>query len=197
MLRVLLAAVTGGMVIRLWSLISPVLLPWPSEFVAPAATVLKPAGIASIQPTPEAIVKASVEATPLTAGRVASEADRPVVPFRGYYRPLYEYKSELSPLKQIGVDISVALVMAIASLAGPRNASWPRYFGVVLLTGLFAVLICNISQANRLDWDLDYLLVLCADHFVTVLLAAMIVTVIIHTNWPKPWVRSRGHSRTS
>src|SRR5262245_48097735 len=143
MLRVLFAAVAGGIVIRLWSLISPILLPWPSEFVAPGANVLKPAGPASIQPTSEAIVKASVEATPLTAGQVASEHNRPAIPFRGYYRPLYEQKSELTPLTQIGVDISVALVIAAASLACPSDISWPRYFALVGLTGLFAVLICN------------------------------------------------------
>jgi len=54
----------------------------------------------------------------------------------------------------------------------------------LVLGGLFAVLLADLSLAARANWPSDYLLVLCLDHFVSILLVAVVVTVTLRLPLP-------------
>lgn len=175
MLRILFAAIAGSLVLRLWALVSAALLPWPVVVVGP----LQPPTVAAVSPALPQTVPEQIAVQDQALQHPELGVEPPPLPVRSYHRLSALRVSSFETVHHVAADLGVAMLAALAALVIPPNTPWPRQAAIVVLGASFAALLCNLSQAARLDWTPDYVLVQCVDHFVSMVLVASVVIVIV------------------
>ena len=192
MLRVVFAALAGGIALRLWALASTALLPWPVPAIGSVRHPIPSADVVAAPLPPEIAPPAtdlrvqvdSVEIDRSLQPPAFGPAELPPIPNRRNGRSNVYRESAMPIWHRVGMDLAVGLTAALAALMIPASTTWFRQITLLVLGGLFAVLLADLSLAARVDWPGDYLFVLCLDHFVSILLVAVVVTVTMRMRLP-------------
>lgn len=180
--RILFAAIAGGVALQLWSAFSSLVLPWPTVVAGPLPPPTMTASHTISADCSEGDLDAEL---PELQSRVAPPAtvqsDGP--PPSAYTRVSFAHLDFDSRAQGLAIDLAIGLLAALAALTLPEKTHWSRRLGLLVIGGLFAVLVGDLSQAAAMQWPLRYSAVLCIDHFGAVLSVAAGSTLVLF--WPQ------------
>ena len=221
MLRVLLAAVAGGIALQLWVIGSsywlprcmpaaptpplataPPLAPTSSAGTAPAIAAETPTesespiapGISPAVAAPSEAIVVVDTATPVITDTPQEPAPLPPLPDRTNRAPVLPQLFVSLVWRNVGVAFLIGLIAALMAVALPAATPVWRQWSLVLLVGLFTALIGRageLAAANKSPLDLFACI---ANHFGGVVIVATVAAAIARCRWlgPKP-----SYSRTS
>jgi len=203
MLRVLLAAVAGGIALQLWVLGSSCWLPSclpaaaappiaPAAPISPAPAVAAPAiePESSIAPEPPAAAPATSEAfalvdtaTPVITDTPQEPAPLPPLPDRKNRAPVLPQVFISVLWRNVGLAFFIGLVAALMAVALPAATPVWRQWSLVLLVGLFAALIGRFPELAGADQSPLALFACLANHFGGVVIVATVAAAIARCRW--------------
>jgi hypothetical protein len=178
MLRILFAAIAGGAALQLWSFFSAAALPWPGLAAGPLPppTMTASHAIAIEDGEGEAESFFPSESSPVPASPLVQSDSTPPTAFTRVSTVHLDFDARAMGLM---IDLVIGLMAALAALALPVDTHWSRRAGLLVIGGLFAVLMGDLSQAAAMQWPLRYSAVLCIDHFGAVVCVAAASSLVL------------------
>lgn len=182
MRRILFAAIAGALALQLWNAFSSVALPWPKLVVGPLPppTMTASHSISVVEGEGEPVLGLPELNTPVPPSRAVQSDGTPP---SAYTRVSTVHLDFDARARGLAIDLVIGLLAALAALALPETTHWSRRLGLLIIGGLFAVLVGDLSQAAAMQWPLPYSAVLCVDHFGAVLCVAVASSLVLF--WPR------------
>jgi hypothetical protein len=180
MLRILYAAIAGGVALQLWSAFSTVVLPWPKLAVGPLPPPPMTASRSISENEGEGEPQYSQSGS-TTSNAVQNDGTPPAA----FTRVAVDQLDVDARARGLAIDLVIGLLAALALLALPEQSHWSRKMALLIIAGAFAVLVGDLSQAAAMRWPLPYSAVVCVDHFGAVLSVATASSLVMYWQRPK------------
>ena len=177
-MRIVLAAIVTGLALHAWGWVSAKWLPWPTPpsgpLVATPFTAPVPLPLFARTDPRIADVMSDPDFEP-TASDIAAASMPPA-----FSRPATPPLNQRITTASVLVNLAIGLVAAV-TVAVIRRESKDCFFKITLLAlfGVLCILITDVSASVWMSWPIEYTVVACVDHMLSMAIAGSIATVFL------------------